>query len=327
MSDQPSLPLAQPMMRHEASIVSPLRYPGGKRRLAGYIAEALQLNGLRPKLYVEPFAGGASVAIQLLSDGYVEQIALGEKDPLVASFWQTVFGDHEWLVEQLQTIEPTLELWQRLRTSQPRTRRGRALKCIVLNRTSFSGILNDRAGPIGGRAQTSIHTIDCRFARTNVIKRIQQIARLADRVVFVRQADWRKVVDEVLQLGYTSVDLFAYFDPPFYAKANRLYRYYFSDTEHRKLCDRLTDLPANYILSYDAAQPILDMYEQNGIGPKRIELLYSAKRIAARVQAQEIIISNLPYLPQPSRLWLTTDEWKRKTNALSSDQEFLAQTR
>lgn len=40
-----------------AQILSPLRYPGGKRRLAGYIAEALALNGLRPKVFVEPFGG------------------------------------------------------------------------------------------------------------------------------------------------------------------------------------------------------------------------------------------------------------------------------
>ena len=81
VGEQAEQGLAQPMPRHEASLLSPLRYPGGKRRLVGYIAQALQMNGLRPKLYVEPFAGGASVAIQLLNDGHVERIALGERDP------------------------------------------------------------------------------------------------------------------------------------------------------------------------------------------------------------------------------------------------------
>ena len=51
------------LARAEASILSPLRYPGSKRRLAVYIAETLRLNGLQPKLFVEPFAGGASVAL------------------------------------------------------------------------------------------------------------------------------------------------------------------------------------------------------------------------------------------------------------------------
>ena len=71
--------LGEPLVRPGASIVSPLRYPGAKRRLGGYIASTLSLNSLHPTLLVEPFAGGASVSLQLLSDGYVDQIALAEK--------------------------------------------------------------------------------------------------------------------------------------------------------------------------------------------------------------------------------------------------------
>lgn len=59
-----------PINRRQASIISPLRYPGAKRRLSGYIAETLKLNSLRPKLLVEPFAGGLSVALQLLNDKF-----------------------------------------------------------------------------------------------------------------------------------------------------------------------------------------------------------------------------------------------------------------
>src|SRR5438034_2267238 len=66
------------LVRREVSILSPLRYPGAKRRLSGYIAEVLRLNGLRPKLFVEPFAGGASVALELLNRDLVDQIALAE---------------------------------------------------------------------------------------------------------------------------------------------------------------------------------------------------------------------------------------------------------
>ena len=50
----------EPLRRCEVSILSPLRYPGAKRRLSGYVAETLRLNGIRPRLLVEPFAGGAS---------------------------------------------------------------------------------------------------------------------------------------------------------------------------------------------------------------------------------------------------------------------------
>jgi len=79
--------MSQPLTRRGVTILSPLRYPGAKRRLSGYLAEVLRLNGLKPKLFVEPFAGGASVSLELLNKGLVEAIALGERDPLVADFW------------------------------------------------------------------------------------------------------------------------------------------------------------------------------------------------------------------------------------------------
>src|SRR5690348_5041293 len=87
--------------RETTSILSPLRYPGSKRRLAGYIQKTLQLNNLHPSLFVEPFAGGASVALQLLNNNMVDTIGLIDRDPLVAAFWEAVFFDTEWLLEQI----------------------------------------------------------------------------------------------------------------------------------------------------------------------------------------------------------------------------------
>ncbi len=155
----------KPLIRETASILSPLRYPGAKRRLAGYLAQVLRLNKLRPKLFVEPFAGGASVALALLNDGLVEKIALGERDPLVAAFWKTVFRDPEWLVQEIQRIPVTIQKWRYFRTGKFRTDRDRALACLFLNRTSFSGILSDTAGPIGGYKQQSPYRIDCPLLR------------------------------------------------------------------------------------------------------------------------------------------------------------------
>ena len=83
--------------------LSPLRYPGSKRRLASYVSQALELNDLHPQLYVEPFVGGASVALQLIFDGLVEQAILIDLDPLIANFWKAVFFDTEWLIEQIET--------------------------------------------------------------------------------------------------------------------------------------------------------------------------------------------------------------------------------
>ncbi len=308
------IPAGIPCARRDASIVSPLRYPGGKRRLVTYIIEALRLNNLRPKLYVEPFAGGASVALQLLNDGWVEQIGLTERDPLVASFWQVVFFDHKWLVEQIQDIRPSLEVWQRFRRSRPRSARGRALKCLFLNRTSFSGILNKSAGPIGGTLQQSAYSIDCRFPKPTLIRRIEQIARLRDRVAFIEQGDWRVTMQRLAHNQMSKDELFFYLDPPFYEKADRLYRFFFRDKDHRLLRDTLTELDVNYILSYDPADSIINLYRERAMDLAHVDLLYSAAQNPKLVKARELIVSNLEWLPSANRLWRTARERRKEAD-------------
>src|SRR5438270_12640745 len=76
--------------RDEDIVLSPLRYPGAKRRLLPYIIDFLRNHDLSPDLFFEPFAGGAGVSLQLLADGLVQSIGLADSDPLVAGFWHTV---------------------------------------------------------------------------------------------------------------------------------------------------------------------------------------------------------------------------------------------
>ena len=295
--------------RREVSILSPLRYPGAKRRLSGYIAEAFRLNGARPALFVEPFAGGASVALQLLEDDLVDEIALGDRDPLVASFWKIVFGDPEWLIRKVRSTKVTLANWDRFKTRPGESDRERALACLFLNRTSFSGILAGGAGPIGGRKQESDYKIDCRFNVDTIVKRIEQAARLQPKVRFVHAGSWGATVARSKRLAIPPQDILYYFDPPFYAKAERLYRHCFSPAEHKRLHDAIVNLESPWLLSYDPAKPIIAMYSHNGRGPRHVDLLYSARGSSSPFQARELIVTNLKRLPTRTRLWRSSEEW------------------
>ena len=54
---------------------SPLRYPGGKNKLAKFIALICMENNINGT-YIEPYAGGASVALHLLINGHVKEIII-----------------------------------------------------------------------------------------------------------------------------------------------------------------------------------------------------------------------------------------------------------
>jgi DNA adenine methylase len=303
--------MSEPFVRKSVNILSPLRYPGAKRRLGTYLAEVFKLNGLKPKLLVEPFAGSLSISLQLLHNGLVEKIAVGEKDALIASFWKVAFNETAWLKREIRRIPVTLERWQHFKDNSFPTNRERALACLFLNRTSFSGIMAPSAGPIGGKAQKSEYTIDCRFNVDMLEKRLDQVSALRDKVVFIENNSWEATIEKSRNLGYKQKEIFYYLDPPFYEKAQKLYRHFFVDGDHQKLHDVIMKVKNPWLLSYDAAQEIIEKYARNGSSPKRIGILYSTATQVARSETEELIITNLAHLPKETRLWRKANERKK----------------
>jgi hypothetical protein len=69
---------------------TPLRYPGGKGKLAPYIKQLIEVNDLLDGEYVEPYAGGAAIALELLLQGYVSRIHINDISRPVFAFWSAV---------------------------------------------------------------------------------------------------------------------------------------------------------------------------------------------------------------------------------------------
>lgn len=66
---------------------SPFRYPGGKTWLVPFIQQWLVSLPKRPKEFVEPFAGGAIVGLNVAFDHLAQHITLVELDDQVVSVW------------------------------------------------------------------------------------------------------------------------------------------------------------------------------------------------------------------------------------------------
>ncbi|MEU8194405.1 DNA adenine methylase [Microbispora amethystogenes] len=303
--DKP-LPLADDQLfRH--SVISPLRYPGAKRQLVPVIEELIAANIPPPRLLVEPFCGGATTTLRLLGSGAVEHGILADVDPLVASFWRTASFDAKWLVDAMYELDITVEAWDKWRASSPTARRDRALKCLFLNRTTFSGILHGRAGPIGGRAQASPYKIDCRFGREGLARRINGVADLAatGRLLDVWQCDWRTALARVSKSfgNLDEAEIMFYLDPPYVEKAPWLYEWSFESAEHTKLAATLrSGLSYRWLLSYDDTPTVRALYGgDSSYTTLHVSYRYTAAGSEKRTVKDELLVTNLSTIPQSDR--------------------------
>src|ERR1700704_5522070 len=123
---------------------TPLRYPGGKRRLAPVIMGLLEANDLRDIDFAESYAGGASVALALLFEEYAATIHINDLSRPVYAFWYLVLNDCEALCRRIKRVKVTMREWKRqhaiyeLRDTADLDDVGFA--AFFLNRTNRSGI-------------------------------------------------------------------------------------------------------------------------------------------------------------------------------------------
>lgn len=227
----------------------------------------------------------------------MRSIAINDADPLIASLWMTVFSeDAKWLAEQVKIIPLTLNEWKRQKAFKPRSTRTRALKCLFLNRTSFNGILEDRAGPIGGWEQKN-NTLDCRFNREKLAKRILELSGLRDRVKVCNEG-WREFCDRHV----SDSQAFFYLDPPYFYKAERLYRHLLDTDGHTELREYLQELKKPWLLSYDDAQGVRELYKSVSKNALVVDTTYSTHPLGGNSYVgRELIFTNLIKMPPPDK--------------------------
>lgn len=227
---------------------SPLRYPGGKLKIAPFLKRIIHDQHDVPKLYAEPYAGGAGAALHLLCSGVVERVSLNDLNYGIAAFWRAVFWDTSALVELIRETPVTLDEWHRqqsayLCASTPDLMRGFAT--FYLNRTNRSGILGAR--PIGGLQQDGDWKLDARFGKTDLISRIEHLSHYRD-VVSVSSLDGNEFIKGLAALEDCC---FAYIDPPYLKQGEELYMKSMRWEDHLRLAKLLHTTSMLWVLTYD----------------------------------------------------------------------------
>lgn len=236
--------------------LSPLRYPGGKARVAPYLAALIRQQPKRPTVYAEPFAGGAGAALRLLVDEVVRTVRLNDLSPCIAAFWRCVFFDTEAFAKRIENASVNVERWHEARavfaspTQQTDAELGFAT--FYLNRCNRSGILNAR--PIGGLDQSGDWKIDARFNRADLAARVRHLGQYRRRVQ-VTQLDAREFLS---LLEPMAGDVFAYVDPPYIVQGEELYLDSLSYDDHRELAAQLRRTHLPWLLTYDVSERVTE---------------------------------------------------------------------
>lgn len=262
-SDSGNLEMNGSKMSRRLVHFTPLRYPGGKAKLAPFVKALLNENSLEDGVYIEPFAGGAGIAVQLLLQGYVSKIAINDLSRPIYAFWHSILNEADRFIELLHSVPLTVCEWDRqkwiLINSDKYETFELGFATFYLNRTNRSGVLN--GGIIGGRAQVGEWLIDARFNRDDLAYRIERISRHRDSIDLYNM-DSIDFLNKV-KLNYPLRESLVYADPPYFVKGRRLYLDYYVDEDHQNLARFLTSKMRRWkwMVSYDDVPSVRALYE------------------------------------------------------------------
>lgn len=276
---------------------SPLRYPGGKSKLAPFVSLVIKKANLQNPVYIEPFAGGAGTALELLFDGTVSEIVINDYDKAIYSMWKAILTNTRKFIKMIEDTPINDVEWRRQKEIYNTQNKKYSLElgfaAFYLNRTNRSGILS--AGPIGGHDQTGNYLIDARFNKNDLITRIKKIAKYRHKI-HLYNYDVRTFINVYAQKYIANA--FVYFDPPYYHKGKQLYKNFFEHKDHEQIRDLILNLNCPWIVTYDDVEEIRTIY--NAYQGYNFDLVYGVANTG--LNSEIMFLSDQALVPTTSEL-------------------------
>ncbi|SHU69910.1 Site-specific DNA methylase [Mycobacteroides abscessus subsp. abscessus] len=303
-------------MASAARWVSPLRYPGGKGRMAEALTGIFenQFGLMDVEIWIEPFAGGAGAGLHLLERNVVEEIWLTEKNPALAAFWRTVVDNGTALAARVRACHPEMSTWHAARELIATSANDPdaaiddldlGFAALILNRCSHSGMVHPRVGPIGGKDQNGSSNIRSRWNPDGLAERIEWIAGKSHRLRITEGDGIESIADLNGTIGCEE-EAVLFVDPPYIVQGNRLYAAGLTIDDHKELAYALSGCTARWLLTYDTDPRILELYPAQRV--MAYEIAYSATN--RRVDEEYAIMSdNLAVLNDQNLLPTGSSRW------------------
>ncbi len=222
----------------------------------------------RPKILVEPFAGGGIISLTALFEKLVDRVVMVELDEEIAAVWKTVVkGDANWLANRIIDFALTKESVINEISRKHVSLKEKAFQTILKNRTFHGGILAEGSGFLKyGENGKGIHS---RWYPKTLARRFNDLT-LVSEYIELRQEDGIAVIHEY------SEDRNAVFfiDPPYTAggkkAGKRLYRHF--DLDHEKLFAACKTIRGDFLMTYDNAEEVKTMARAHGFQMRLIPM-------------------------------------------------------
>ena len=135
---------------------------------------------------------------------------------------------------------------------------------------------------MGGKNQDGKYKLDCRYNKQKLIEQIEKISSLKRRVTLT-QEDARVFLSQ--NISSIEEKCLINIDPPYYVKGKGLYQNFFEYDDHFELSNVIRTLDRPWIVTYDNAPEIIDIYRD--MKPSSFDLTYTAQE---KKQGSEVII-------------------------------------
>ncbi len=259
-------------------IKSPLRYPGGKSRIAKFIVEQFPMFDE----YREPFLGGGSVFIETKRRFSDKKFWLNDAYFDLFTFWKQVQIDADVLCEKIIDLKNQFpngkRLYQFLKSNRDNLEIASAF--FIFNRITFSGTTLS-----GGFSESAFRG---RFTMSS-IERIKPLQNLLENVK-ITNLDYEDLVSA------KGENVFLYLDPPYfsaqksllYGKKGNLHKNF----DYEKFADVMKSCKHKWLINLDDCEYIRELFSFAKIAPLQFAYgMRNVKKNSSQI-GRELLISN-----------------------------------
>lgn len=247
---------------------SPFRYAGGKTWLVPKARAWMKSFANRPKVFIEPFAGGGIISLTVAFENLADHVVMCELDPDVAAVWRYITSsDFEKLAHRIIQFEVSEENVKSILAGESTDDSEKAFRTIIKNRMFHGGILAPGASLM--KSGENGKGLSSRWYAKTLSNRIVAIGELRHRFTVI-EGDGIALIKEYRRRKATA----AFIDPPYTAAGkkagSRLYRY--CELDHEELFLQTSRLQGDFLMTYDNAEGVKSLAKLHDLDTEPIAM-------------------------------------------------------